>query len=100
VVEASERLQGLELLVGRVVDVGQHPGARAPSFTLTVDLGRRGRHEATLAGGEYGADDLRGRQIVCALDAGALLVLTAHSHARGLVLLHPEREVEDGSIVA
>ena len=98
--EASERLQQLELLVGRVVEVNEHAGARAPSYVLTVDLGGRGRRDATVPRGDYDAGELAGRQLVCALDDEALLVLGAHSHASGLVLLRPDREVEDGTAVA
>jgi hypothetical protein len=43
--------------------------------------------------------ELVGRQVVCVLDPDELLVLGARSHAHGFVLLAPDREVEDGSIV-
>ncbi len=97
---AAEDLQRLELTIGRVVDVDEHPGARGPSYLLTVDLGPRGRRSATLAAPSYAKEDLRGRQVVCVLDGDELLVLGAHSHAHGIVLLAPDREVEDGASVA
>lgn len=95
----SEELQRLELTVGRVVVAEEHAGARAPSLRLTVDLGGRGRREATVATSAQ-PDELLGRQVVCAVDGEELLVLAARSHAHGLVLLQPDRDVEDGSIVA
>lgn len=95
----AEDLQRLELTVGRVVAAEKHAGARAPSLLLTVDLGGRGPRDATVATSSR-PDELVGRQVVCALDGEELLVLGARSHAHGLVLLRPDREVEDGSIVA
>ena len=94
-----EDLQRLELAVGRVVDATEHPGARAPSLLVTVDLGPRGRRQGTVAVPSAGPAELVGRQVVCLVDPDEVLVLGARSHAHGFVLLTPEREVEDGSIV-
>jgi tRNA-binding protein len=90
----------LELVVGRVLEADDHPGARAPSYLLTVDLGGRGQRQATVPAAGYDRDELVGRQVVCALDGDDALVLGAHSHAQGVVLLRPDREVEEGSTVA
>ena len=89
-----------ELLVGTIVSVDEHPGARAPSLLLTVDLGPYGTVEAVLATGSYDAVELRGTQVVCRREADAAAVVTAHSHGAGLVLLRPEREVEPGTLVS
>jgi tRNA-binding protein len=98
---ASDDLQRLGLTVGRVVAAEGHPGARAPSFRLTLDLGPGGRRLATVPAGSYAGDELLGRQVVCLLlDADEALVLGAHSHAHGLVLLRPDTDVEDGTAVA
>jgi hypothetical protein len=77
----------------------QQPGARGPSLLVTVDLGPRGRREGTVAVPSTRADELVGRQVVCVLDPDELLVLGVRSHAHGFVLLAPDREVEDGSLV-
>ena len=74
--------------------------ARAPSFVLDVDLGSGETREATLPAGGYTAEDLRGRQVVCLPGEEELVVLGAHSHARGVVLVGPDGEVEEGSPVA
>ncbi len=97
---AAEDLQRLELAVGRVVSADEHPGARGPSYLLTIDLGPRGEHEATLAIPQYTKEQLVGRQLVCVVDPDELLVLGAQSHADGVVLLRPDHEVENGSTVA
>jgi hypothetical protein len=88
-----------ELLVGRVVAVEEHPGARAPSFLLTLDLGPRGRVEASVERGSYEAAELQGAQVAVALRGDEAIVLAARSHAAGAVLLRPDRDVEDGTIV-
>ena len=49
---------------------------------------------------EYTPEELDGTQVVCARDEDELVVLAAHSHSRGLVLLRPDRDVEDGSVVS
>jgi tRNA-binding protein len=99
-VGAADDLQHLDLTIGRVIAADEHPGARAPSLLLTVDLGGRGRRQGTVAVSGARPDDLVGRQVVCALGADQVLVLGVHSHLHGFVLLAPEREVEDGSVVA
>jgi tRNA-binding protein len=100
VTDPAQELQRLELVVGRIVAAEPHPGSRAPSLLLTVDLGGRGRRQASLLSPGYDAAGLQGRQVVCALGADDAVVLAAHSHAAGLVLLVPDREVEDGTAVS
>ena len=95
---AFDDLQSLGLRVGRIVDVREHPGARGPSYVLTVDLGTE-RREATLALPESAGYALIGRQVVCVTAEDELLILAAQSHARGPVLLRPDDEVEDGTAV-
>jgi hypothetical protein len=96
----ADELQRLGVIVGRVVAVAPHPGARAPAYLLTVDLGAQGRHECSVPRGDYEPAELEGAQVVCARDGEEYAALAAHSHAHGTVLLRPDREVEDGSIVA
>jgi hypothetical protein len=88
-----------ELVVGTIVRADEHPGARAPSLLLTVDLGPYGTAEAVLSTGAYAPDELPGTQIVCRREPDGAVVVGAHSHAGGLVLLRPEREVEPGTLV-
>ena len=46
------------------------------------------------------ARELVGSQIVCALGTEDAVVLAVHPHDSGLVLIRPDREVEDGAPVA
>ena len=88
-----------ELVVGTIIGVQEHPGARAPSLLLTVDLGQYGTREVVLSSGSYAADDLERTQVVCRRTDDAALVVAAHSHGRGLILLRPDNEVEPGTLV-
>jgi hypothetical protein len=88
-----------ELLVGTITRVDEHPGARAPSFLLTVDLGTHGTHEAVLSTGSYKPEELAGRQILCRRQPDGVVIVAAHSHGTGLVLLEPSAEVEPGTLV-
>ena len=97
--ELSNDMQELGLMVGRIATVAEHPGARAPSYLLTIDLGPAGSRECTMPRGNYEADELEGTQVVCATRGDELVVLAAHSHASGVVLVRPDRTVEDGSVV-
>ena len=96
----SEEPQLPELLVGRVVAVEEHAGARAPSYLLRLELGPRGEVETTVERGSYEREDIEGAQVVVVLRGEEALVLAARSHAAGLVLLRPDREVEDGTVVS
>ena len=88
-----------DLIVGRVLDVRDHPGARAPSYLLRLDLGPRGEFDAQLEPGSYAKDELVGRLVVVSL-ADEAIVVCARSHAHGSVLVRPDADVEPGSIVA
>jgi tRNA-binding EMAP/Myf-like protein len=96
----SEEPQLPELVVGRVVTVEEHAGARAPSYLLRLDLGPRGEVETSVERGSYEPEELGDAQVVVVLRGEEALVLAARSHSAGLVLLRPDREVEDGTVVS
>jgi hypothetical protein len=89
----------MDLIVGRVLDVTNHPGARAPSYLLRLDLGPRGVMEAQMEPNGHSKESLQGTFVVISLGDEAI-VLCAHSHAHGATLLRPERDVEPGTVVA
>jgi len=86
-----------DLVVGRIVAVDDHPGARAPSYLLRVTLGTRGERETSIERGSYERDELVGLQVVVAVHGDEANVVAARSHGAGVVLLRPDREVEDGT---
>lgn len=87
-----------ELIVGRVLSVTDHPGARGPSFLVRVDLGGRGERDAQMEPGEYAKDELEGTLVVVSLDDEPI-VLAARSHA-GPRLVRPDGDVAPGTLVA
>jgi tRNA-binding EMAP/Myf-like protein len=88
-----------DLVVGTILAADDHPGARAPSYLLRVDLGPRGEREATMEPGGHARQELVGTQVVLSLAEGEATVVAARSHAGGSILLRPEREVEPGTVV-
>ena len=86
-----------ELVVATVLAAEQQPGARAPALLLTLDLGTYGQEEAVIPGFEPEA--LLGTQVICRRGDDGVVVLAAHSHAKGEVVLRPDDEVEPGTIV-
>ena len=97
---AEDPLRELDALVARVVEAEDLPGGRGPGYRVTLDLGSRGRREATLSLPHVAKEDLIGRQVVCVLAGDDALILAARSHGSGPVLLRPDEDVEDGSPVA
>jgi hypothetical protein len=89
-----------ELVVGRVLEVSDHPGARGPSYLVRVDLGPRGVREAQMEPGDYGKEELTGRLVAVSIAEEEPILLAARSHAAGPVLLRPDRDVEPGTVVA
>jgi tRNA-binding EMAP/Myf-like protein len=89
-----------ELIVGRIVSASDHPGSRAPSYLLRVDLGGRGERAAQMEPGGYAKDGLEGMLVVVSIDGDEAIVLAARSHAHGAVLLRPDTDVEPGTLVA
>jgi tRNA-binding EMAP/Myf-like protein len=87
-----------ELIVGRVLSVDDHPGARAPSYLLRVDLGGRGERDAQMQPGDYDKDELVGRLVIVSVDDEAI-VLAARSHD-GARLVVPDADVAPGTVVA
>jgi tRNA-binding EMAP/Myf-like protein len=88
-----------ELIVGRIVSASDHPGSRAPSYLLRVDLGGRGERAAQMEPGGYAKDGLEGMLVVVSIDGDEAIVLAARSHAHGAVLLRPDANVEPGTLV-
>jgi len=90
----------MEMVVGRVVAADNHPGARAPSYLLRIEVGGGREVEASVERGSYDREALVGRQVVVALEGDEATLVAAHSHASGRVLLVPDREVDPGTVVS
>lgn len=102
--------QKLEMRVGRIVDVGDFPEARKPSYRLTVDFGPHGvRRSSAAIRPWYRKEDLLGRAIVAVTNfpprqigpfLSEVLCLGAVQADGRVVLLRPDQEGELGARVA
>ncbi len=97
--EPAQAIQELDLVVGRVTAAESHAGARGQSALVTLSLGNRGEAQTPLPMPLETAQSLVGWQVVCAVGADDVVVLTAQSHAAGTVIVQPAQEVEDGTPV-
>jgi len=98
-VDSPNAVQELDLVVARVTFAESHRGARGPSALLHLDLGPRGEAQSPLPVRIDDAQDLVGRQVVCAVGTDEVTVLAVHG-SEGVVPLHPAREVDEGAPVA
>jgi hypothetical protein len=98
--EFESRRVVIDALVGRVVAVETHLGARAPSYLLRLDLGTRGTRQAQMEPGSYTREDLVGSLVIVSIENDEAIVMCARSHDHGPVLLRPDRDLEVGTVVA
>ena len=108
-VAGVEPLAALDLRVGVITDVEDFPEARKPSWRLTVDLGPLGERRSSAQLTNYPADELLGRQVVCAVNLGTrriagfpseLLVLAGLEPDGTPRLLGVDGQLAPGSVVA
>ena len=101
-----EDFQTVEIRVGTVRDVQPFPQARKPAYQLTIDFGPYGtkRSSAQLTA-LYQPDDLLHKQVIAVTNFppkqianffSECLVLGVVGAAGEVVLLRPEREVDNG----
>jgi tRNA-binding protein len=101
-----EDFQRIDIRVGRVVAVDDFPDARKPAWKLTVDFGPEvGVKRSSAQITHYRREALEGRLVVGVVNfpprqigpvRSEVLVLGAIDHAKGVVLLRPDDEVEPG----
>ncbi len=99
----------VEIRVGRVVRVEDHPKARKPAYQVWVDFGDLGvKSSSAQLTRRYKKEDLLGRQVVAVVNlepkriAGFVseaLILGAMVSDDDVVLLQPDFEVAPGSRV-
>jgi tRNA-binding protein len=104
-----EEFERLQLAVGRITDVEDFPEARQSPYKLVIDFGPRGTRRSSAQITHYTKAELIGRQVVCVLGfepkliagfTSDVLVTGAISDAHGVVLLRPDKDVEDGASIA
>jgi tRNA-binding protein len=102
-----EEFQGFDVRVGTVLAARPHPAARKPSFQLEIDFGPAGvKQSSAQLTTLYQPATLVGRQVVAVLNfpprrvagfVSEVLVLGAMLPENTVVLLQPDRPVENGA---
>ena len=100
---------GTPLRVGQIVSCRPNEGARLPAFVLEVDLGPLGiRTSSAQLTQRYLPKDLVGLKVIAATGLGSrviagvrsdVLVLGVEGRDGGIVLITPDADVPNGSLV-
>lgn len=104
-----EDFQEVDFRVGTIVTAEDFPEANKPAYKLTIDFGDLGIKQSSAQITErYKAEDLVGKQVMAVFNfppmkiAGfksEVLVLGATPEANDVVLLSPENNLPNGSVV-
>jgi tRNA-binding protein len=102
-----EHFQGVDMRVGRVLEVSEFPEARVPAWKLRLDFGPElGERRSSAQVTHYAREDLEGRLVIAVVNlpprrvgpfVSEVLVLGALDAERGVVLLEPEGGAAPGS---
>lgn len=101
-----EDFEKIEMRVGKIVDVQDFPEARNPAFQLKIDFGSFGEKKTSAQITKlYKKEDLVDKQVIAVTNfppkqianfMSECLVLGVVLEDKQVVLLKPEREVENG----
>lgn len=96
----------LDIRVGTIAEVTDFPKARKPSYQIKIDFGELGlKQSSAQITSLYTKDDLIGKQVVAVVNFpprqianffSQCLVLGVYTDQKEVVLLQPERPVENG----
>ena len=97
----------LDIRTGTIIDVHDFPEARNPAWKLTIDFGPLGiKRSSAQITKLYGKEDLLGKQVIAVVNfppkqigpfISECLVMGVLGDDKEVVLLQPERQVENGS---
>jgi len=99
----------VEIRAGIILSAEQNEKAKKPAYKLKIDFGQLGiKHSSAQITQLYSAKDLVGKQIVAVVNFPPKQVASVKSEClvlgvldeQGIVLLQPERKVENGERVA
>ena len=103
-----EAFAGLDIGIGRVVEVQPFPRARNPSYKLAVDVGAERVMWSSAQVTNYTPDELLGTLVICICNfkprniagfSSELLVLGAKGPGGEVILLQPRSEVGIGEAI-
>lgn len=101
-----EDFDALDIRAGTIVAAEDFPKARKPAYRLTIDLGGLGiRHSSAQITSLYTKEELVGRQVLCVVNLPPRQIADFMSEVltlglpsdEGVVLIRPERPVENGA---
>ena len=91
---------------GTVIDVQLFPKAKKPAYKITIDFGAFGiKHSSAQITSLYSMEDLPGKQVVAVVNFppkqiadffSECLILGVYNENNDVVLLQPERPVQNG----
>ena len=96
----------IDIRCGTIIEVNDFANARKPAYQLTIDFGEQGiKRSSAQITHHYAKDALLNKQVVAVMNfpvkqianfLSECLVLGVYDEANNVVLLQPEREVENG----
>lgn len=95
----------VELRAGTIVRAEPFPEARKPAYKLTVDLGPLGLKQSSAQVTDlYSPEELVGKQVIACVNLGSRkigpflseVLVTGFPSEQGVVLIAPDRKVENG----
>ena len=106
----GDQFFGVDMRVGRILEVEDFPEARTPAWKLRIDFGPEvGEKRSSAQITHYSREDLEGRLVIGVVNLpprqigpvrSEVLVLGALDSEKGVVLLQPDSEAEVGSRIA
>jgi tRNA-binding protein len=101
-----EDFEKLDIRVGTITAAADFPKAKKPAYQLTIDFGELGEKRSSAQITDlYDREQLIGRQVVAIVNFppkqiahffSECLVLGVYTDKKGVVLLGPERKVDNG----
>lgn len=96
----------IDIRVGTILEVTDFPKAKKPAYQITIDFGESGiKKSSAQITAMYSKDELTGKQVVAIVNFppkqianffSECLVLGVYTDKKDVVLLQPERKVENG----
>ncbi|WEK34396.1 MAG: tRNA-binding protein [Candidatus Pseudobacter hemicellulosilyticus] len=96
----------IDIRVGTIMEVTDFPKAKKPAYQIRVDFGELGeRRSSAQVTALYTKEELLGRQVVAVMNFpprqianffSEVLILGVYTDKKDVVLLQPERKVENG----
>ena len=99
----------IEIRSGTILEVTDFPKAKKPAYQLKIDFGPLGiKQSSAQITHHYSASELVGKQIIAVVNFppkqianffSECLVLGVYDHQNQVVLLQPERKVDNGKLI-